>query len=103
MVEAIVDEFERNDFSMEVLAEDRVHTDIRSLSIPTEPGIGQSQEIARALKVKAGLHRHDVIPLPAKPTLDMRLLSLALRMSEVTHDGRASDNQSGIRRKHKIR
>lgn len=42
VVEAVVDEFDRNDFSMEPLAEDRVHADIRSLSVSAEPHVGKS-------------------------------------------------------------
>ena len=37
MIEAAVDKFEGNDFSVKMLTEDREDADIRSLSISTEP------------------------------------------------------------------
>lgn len=102
MIEAAVDQFERNDFPMEPLAKDRVHADVGSLPIATEPDVGKSQEIACAFKVKASVDGHHVIAVFMEPMPGMRFLSLAFRISEVTYDGRASDNQSGIRRKHEI-
>ena len=43
VIESVVDQFEWNDLSVKPVAEHREHTDIRSLSIATEPGVGKSQ------------------------------------------------------------
>src|SRR5262247_1054230 len=46
VIKSLVDQFERDDLSVEPVAERRVHTDIRSLSVTTEPGVGKSQKVS---------------------------------------------------------
>lgn len=102
MVEAAIDEFERNNFSVKMVAQDREHANIRSLPISAEPVFREAQEIPCSFKVKVWFQRHHLIAVPTKPILEVSLFSLPLRIPEATHDGGSSDYDAGIRRKDEI-
>ncbi len=102
MVEAAIDEFERNNFSVKMRTEDREDADIRSLSISAEPVFREAQEIPRALKMNACFYRHHFIAMLTKPMLKVNFFSLPFRIPEATHDGGSSDHDAGIGRKYEI-
>ena len=76
VIEPAVDQFERNDLPVKPVAERREHTDVRSLSIATEPGIGKTQEVPGPLEETARIQLDDVVPLAAKPVFEVDLLPL---------------------------
>ena len=102
MIEAAIDEFERNNFSVKTLTEDREDADIRSLSISAEPVFREAQEIPRAFKMNACFYRHHLIAMPTKPILKVNFFSLPFGIPEATHDGGSSDHDTGIGRKYEI-
>src|SRR5262249_40472279 len=96
VIEALVNQFERDDLSVEQVAERRVHTDIRSLSITTEPDLRKSQEVPGPLEEAARIQRDDFVRLPTKPVLKVRLFPLPFCIAKTARHCLASKDDTGI-------
>jgi len=102
VIEPVIYQFKWNNLPMEPVAERREHTDVRSLPIAAEPGVGKSQEVPGSLEEAAWIQCDDFVPLPTKPFFKIRLFLPPFSIAKSARDCFASDDDTGIRRKHQV-